>query len=199
MPSPSAQDFAISASKALLLRHSATNRNALNSLADGQIYYHSALAFLVAAWEAYIENLTRNFIQTVANPLDPKYLIIHGILLDRIEEYLKRFNTPSADNCRKLLVDYTGYDPIGDWVWSARRMGAVQTRARLDEILKVRHSFAHGFPIPTLSWTQSSSGEIRLTAAAIDDVNAFFKFMVKTTDNGMKNHLGASFGISAGW
>lgn len=189
----------MSAQKALTLRKTATNRNALDSLSESQIYYHSALAFLTAAWEAYVENLTRSFIGIVANPLDPKYLIIHGILLDRLEEFLKKFNTPSADNCRRLLVNYTGYDPIGDWVWTARRMGAVATRGRLDEILKVRHSFAHGFSIPTLSWTQSPSGRIRLTAIAIDDVNAFFKFMVKATDDGMRDYIESNFGVSTGW
>jgi len=199
VPSPPAQDFEDSSRKAMILRKSATKTGVLISPSDGQIYYHSALALLVAAWEAYIENLTRVFISEIADPLNIKYLNIHNILSDRLEDYLKRFNTPSFENSRNLLVNYTGYDPIGDWVWTARRMNAVATRERLNEILKVRHSFAHGFSIPSFSWTQSPSGQVRLTASAIDDVNAFLRFIVKATDNGMKKYIRNHFGINTGW
>ncbi|MEH2169888.1 MAG: hypothetical protein V7K41_25205 [Nostoc sp.] len=94
------------------------------------------------------------------------------------ERSLKQFNTPNADNSRNLLFQYTGYDPINDWVWSKRSMNALVTRQMLNDILQVRHSFAHGFPIPAFSWTQTPTGKVRLTAKAIKDVDALLQYLV---------------------
>ncbi|MCP3967835.1 MAG: hypothetical protein GY718_16030 [Lentisphaerae bacterium] len=53
-------------------------------------------------------------------------------------------------------------------------MGAQEVRERLNEILKVRHSFAHGFSVPAYSWIQNNSGRIRLTNKSLVDVDALF-------------------------
>ncbi|MEH2464305.1 HEPN domain-containing protein [Nostoc sp.] len=123
-------------------------RPILNS--QTQVYYHSVATF-VAGWEAYIEELVRNFFDITANPLDPQFYAVHSIAKNAAERSLKQFNTPNADNSRNLLVQYTGYNPINDWVWSKRSMNALATRQMLNDILQVRHSFAHGFSIPAYS------------------------------------------------
>lgn len=200
MPSPAALKYDRAVQKARVLRNTATDpRLRPISHSQVQIYYHSALATFVAAWEAYIEELVRNFFDVTANPLDSNFHAIHSIAKNTAERTLKQFNTPNADNTRNLLVLYTGYDPIGDWIWSTRSMNAVATRQMLNDILQVRHSFAHGFPIPAFSWTQTATGKIRLTAKAIKDVDSFFQYLVNVTDQGMKRHIQTVYGMVVLW
>jgi RiboL-PSP-HEPN len=198
--SPSAIKYQSAVVKARILRDTATDPRLGSMTVDKtQVYYHASLAVFVAAWEAYIENLVRDFFQITADPTNIKFHVIHTIANDTAERELKKFNTPNADNSRNLLIQASGYDAISDWVWSARGMGAVATRQRLDEILKVRHSFAHGFSIPAFSWNQASTGRVRLTAKSIDDVQSFFKFLVSTTDDGMKKHIKINYNINLVW
>ncbi|MEH2071405.1 MAG: HEPN domain-containing protein [Nostoc sp.] len=200
MPSSAASRYHKAAYKARVLRNTATDprlRPILNS--QTQVYYHSALAMFVAGWEAYIEELVRNFFDVTANPLDPQFHAVHSIAKNAAERSLKQFNTPNADNSRNLLFQYTGYDPINDWVWSKRSMNGLATRQMLNDILQVRHSFAHGFPIPAFSWTQTPTGKVRLTAKAIKDVDALLQYLVAVTDLGMKQNIQIIYGIVPPW
>lgn len=200
MPSPAAFKYKIASNTARTLRETATDpRLHPISRSQTQVYYHSALAAFVAAWDAYINELVRNFFTVTANPLDPKFHAVHSIARDTAERALEKFNTPNSENTRNLLIQNTGYDPIGDWVWSARSMSGLAVRQRLNEILRVRHSFAHGFAIPAYSWTQTPTGKVRLTAKVIDDVDAFFRHLVAVTDLGMKQHIQTIYGIVVPW
>ncbi|NES24107.1 MAG: hypothetical protein F6K41_35655 [Symploca sp. SIO3E6] len=153
MPSPAAVKYGLASKKAQILRQTATDiRLRPVSRNQAQVYYHSALAAFVAAWDAYINDLVRNFFDATSNPLDTKFHAVHTIARGKAEQALNKFNTPNWENTRNLLAECTGYDPIGDWIWRARHMNGVAVRQRLNEILKVRHSFAHGFSIPAYSW-----------------------------------------------
>jgi hypothetical protein len=200
VPSPAALKYKNLSNTGRTLRETATDsRLHPISRSQTQVYYHSALAAFVAAWDAYINELVRNFFTATANPLDPKFHAVHAIARDTAERALDRFNTPNSENTRKLLIENTGYDPIADWLWSARSMSGLAVRQRLNEILRVRHSFAHGFAIPAYSWTQTPTGKVRLTAKAIDDVDSFFRHLVAVTDLGMKQHIQTIYGIVVPW
>ena len=164
-----------------------------------QVYYHAALAAYVAAWDAYINNLVRDFYHVVADPSNPIFHAIYTIAQQTAEEGLKRFNTPNWENTRNLLNQYTGYDPINDWIWDRRGMGGQWIRERLNEILQVRHSFAHGFAMPAYNWTEAPSGKARLTSKAVQETEAFFKNLVKVTDEGMKAHIESTYGLTSVW
>ena len=98
-----------------------------------------------------------------------------------------------------ILEQYTGYDPINDWVWTRRGMVNQQVHERLNEILRVRHSFAHGFGMPDYDWTQSPSGRVRLTSKAIQETETFFRNLVKVTDRGMKAHIELTYKLANIW
>ena len=98
-----------------------------------QVYYHAALAAYVATWNAYISNLVRDFYDVIADPLNPKFDAIQTLAKRAAENALARFNTPNSENTRNLLVQYTGYDPIDDWIWPHHGMAGLQVRVRLNE------------------------------------------------------------------
>jgi hypothetical protein len=113
-----------------------------------QVYAHAALAALVAGWDAFLNEIVREFYRETAKPADSSFTRMHEVARVQAEIRLDRFNTPNWENGRDLLILATGHDPIADWVLSRRGMGVQQVRERLNEILKVRHSFAHGFATP---------------------------------------------------
>lgn len=162
-------------------------------------YLHASLALQVAAWESYIERVIEEVFAELADPLSAKYSTLHSLFQSRYLAYARGFNTPNWENCRQLLTDFTGYDPINDWSWPARQMSGPLLRVRINEILKVRHSFAHGVAMPSFGWNTSSAGEVRLTSAILGDVDACFRNLVAKTDRGLKRHLKASFGIKVSW
>ena len=189
LPSDAAVAYKLSAQKASLLRDTANRRELAISRSDKQIYYHAALATYVASWEAYVNKVVIGFFDSTSNPFDPKFHALHTIAKSTTERLLKRFNTPNAENTRNLFIQAIGYDPIADWQWPARSMSGLLLRERLNETLKVRHSFAHGFSIPSYSWTCSPSGRIRLTSNAIRNVEDFFAHLVSVTDQGIQSHI----------
>ncbi len=200
MSSPAASKYTIAAGRLQTLRRAATNRRLRPmSQEEIQVYYHASLAAYVATWEAYISNLVRDFYDVIADPLNPTFQAIYAIARQAAERALKRFHTPKSENTRSLLVQYTGYDPINNWVWTRRGIGGLQISKRLDEILQVRHSFAHGFGMPAYDWTQSPRGRVRLTSKVIQETEASFKNLVNVTDSGMKSHINQTYGISNIW
>lgn len=192
MPSPAASTYTTSASHIQTLRKAATDRRLRPmSLDEIRIYYHAGLTAYVAAWNAYIKNLVRDFYDAIVDPSDPKFRALYTIARKRAENALTRFNTPNAENTRNILVEYTGYDPINTLLWIQRE--------KLDDIVEVRHSFAHGFDMPTNTWTQSLSKRGHLTSKAVQETEAFFKNLVKVTDRGMKAHIESTYGLTNIW
>ena len=193
MPSPAASTYTTSVSRIGTLRKAATDRRLRPmSLDEIRIYYHAGLTAYVAAWNAYIKNLVRDFYDVIADPSDPKFRAVYAIARKRAENALKKFNTPNAENTRNILVWYTGYDPINTLLWIQRE--------KLDDIVEVRHSFAHGFDIQQPNaWMQSLSRRGHLTSKAIQEAEAFFKNLVKVTDNGMKAYIESIYGLTGFW
>lgn len=200
MASTAASNYFAGARRLRRLREAATDRRLPHrQLAEKQVYYHAALAGHVAAWDAYVNSLVREFYKEVDSRPNTAFQAVYEISRQATERALERFNTPNAENTRTLFAQYTGYDPIGDWVWTRRGMVGVQVRERLNEILRVRHSFAHGFAVPGYDWTQSPSGRVRLTSKTIRDTEAFFSNLVRVTDNGMSNHIRLTYGVVVSW
>jgi hypothetical protein len=114
----------------------------------------------VAAWQAVIQDLTLACADLSApGPNDAMSLPTYSLIAGRVRTEVGAFNTPNAQNTRKLLRA-AGFDPRPHWTWSqhAGRGKGMVTRtpadaeARIDEWLKLRHAIAHGDPaLPAVS------------------------------------------------
>jgi|GEM_PF-6541051 len=177
------------------LRKTQTQKNKNN---EKQIYYQASLAATVAAWDSYIKAVTGEFIsKTFSRSSDSFYLITHNSLQIQFKEKTKRLNTPSFDNARNHILEFTGYDPISDWDYPKLNWSHFQVKNRLEEILKVRHSFAHGFPTPPLPWTTSiTGGGTRLKLDDIKFNEIIITHLVRTTDRKLEVHLSNNFGLN---
>lgn len=164
-----------------------------------QVLYGAAFVSQVAAWNAYVSNIIINFFDSVTAPFDRNFSALHALSMNSAEARLKKFSTPNSENTRNLMIACTGYDPWMDWQWPRRTMNALATRARLDEALKVRHSLAHGFSMPTYNWNTNKAGEVRLTMGIISWHRAFFDNLVLTTDKGLSYYIAGTYGVEVGW
>jgi hypothetical protein len=196
MPSAAAIKYKALAARALIILKA--DRKGL-SRQDVQALYGGAFVAQVASWNAYIAALVPCFFQETSNPADSKFHAMHALADMVAKLHLERFNTPNAENTRTLLLTAIGYDPWPDWQWPIRHMNGLSVRNRLNEILKVRHSLAHGFTMPGFSWTQAASGEIRLTVSELAWSRSFLNHLVSITDLGVKNHIVRLYGHTPSW
>jgi RiboL-PSP-HEPN len=193
MPSPAAMKYFNHLQKAKILRELANDRR-VRSTPRIEICRHASLATQVATWDAYVNNLVRTFFEVTTDSLTTKFHALHQMARSISEQALEKFNTPNYENTRNLLIQYTGYDPINDWNWPG--YNSVQVRERLNQILKVRHSFAHGFAIPAYPWTQSATtGAVELTDQALGDVDLFKSFILDLELNTLRWPTGKLFKI----
>ncbi len=202
MPSQAAVEFgrARVAAGLLLTAASTSPQTRTNASSHKAACLHAALAMLVAAWEAYLERLVREVQREIADSTQVKLSAVLSLLVDITESEVRRFNTPNAHNSRTLLITYIGYDPINDWQWPGGGLSGVQARARLDEILRIRHSFAHGFPLPTdIPWVRSGNRNGVLNIGTLKSVDKFFAHLIVVTDHGVKSHLSLTYGVAPSW
>lgn len=202
MPSRAALEFSRARVNAGLLIAAAGLRPKVraNTAVHKATCLHAALAMLVAAWEAYLERLVLEVQREIADASQMRFSAVLSLLTLITDKEVKRFNTPNADNSRDLLYTHTGYDPINDWQWPAGGLTGIQARERLNEILRIRHSFAHGFPIPTnIGWVRDRNRAGILNVATLRLVERFLAHLVDVTDAGIERHLSSAFSFTPSW
>lgn len=154
---------------------------------------HASLAGLVSAWEAYIEAITLEAIDCLVDPSDLKRSAIVQVLRKEAQRATESFNTPNFDNARTLLLRYTGFDAYTSMQSPRLGLGVPQTQTRLNEILRVRHSFAHGLPIPNYSWLSRYGVSSRLTKRAVENVDILLGDLVAEIDRDLGAFMVATF------
>ena len=124
---------------------------------------------------------------------------MHTLANSIARSQLERFSAPNAENTRNLILASTGYDPWTDWQWPARRMNALAVRNRLNEILKVRHSLAHGFAMPAIFLESIGVRRNSITLYDFERTRTFLDHLAASTDRGMKLHLNTVYSIVPKW
>ncbi len=164
---------------------------------------HAALANQVAAWDAYVKALSQEYFAATANPIDIRFSAMHELLRSQLENELKRFNTPNSENSRNLLLKYAKFDPWPSWTdikfSGANITASLVTRSTLDEILRLRHSFAHGFSIPAFHWNTNSTGSATLDCRVLSNTRQFLNQICDKTDRAIAVHISTQHGIPHPW
>ena len=186
----------------LLISHAGRQRGSA-ALPSKQVFLHAALTSQVAAWDAFVKGLSREYFSTTSIPTDAKYSIVHSLLQGRFDSAVQKLNTPNSDNMREFFVSYTGFDPWPQWInikfGNTLLASSLLVRNRIDEIFKVRHSFAHGFTMPLYSWNTDSSGAAHLDCRTLRNTGRFLDQVCIKTDAGLSLHISSQFGIPRPW
>lgn len=166
---------------------------------DAEPALHAALASAVSAWEGYIEAVTLEAIDAVALGANAEVLWLTSLLRGEASRAIEKFNTPNAENCRDLLLRFTGFDAFPAMQSSRLSLPSHLARVRLNEVLKVRHAFAHGFAIPAYSWTTRYGVQNRLTKRAVSDASSLIDDLVSGIDSGLAQHIRTAFPARVIW
>ena len=145
----------------------------------------AAVVMCVSAWEAFVEELVREALERIRPPAPS--LGVWPALNASARGAVGRFNTPNTDQVRTLFSDAIGMQDVqANWSW--RGCTPAQARARLHEVMELRHQIAHGVnPRPTIHNRYSS---------ALPD---FFRRLGRCTDAAVRRYLVATLGVMAPW
>lgn len=173
--------------------------------------HQAGVVMTVAAWQAYIEKFVREALDVIevdiadptAVPPAPNWAR-HSFSLRRaaIEIQLKKFNTPNTVNVRDLLDGSFGFKPWPCWEWrqGPRQWDENKTRKRTEDWVAVRHTIAHGYPLPNDKvFLQDANGNARLTKGLLEECLKHFKHVALKTDEGLREYLVNRYGIIAPW
>ena len=167
------------------------------------VFLHAALTTQVAAWDVYIKALVIEYFSVITNIPDVRYMALHDLCQQAMERAEKKLNTPNSENSRTFFIQHTGFDPWPSW--SPINFGLITfsssllVRERLDEVLKLRHSFAHGSAMPLYSWNGNTTGSAQLTCATVKITGKFFTDICMKTDVAMATHISFQHGIPKPW
>lgn len=176
---------------------------------EQEALHHAGVVMTVAAWQAYIEKVsyeTLDWIESLILYIDngsaaPAWArSTFYMRKPAVSQAIGALNTPNSDNVRKLLKTSFGYDPFLDWSWSAglRNWTPTQFCDRTNQWLRVRHTIAHGVPLPdNLPWIKGANGTARLNLTLLLDCRRHFEKLVELTDAGLSQHLRTEHGRKA--
>lgn len=154
---------------------------------------HASLASYVSAWEAYVEAVVVEALDRAMVGATQSEIALIGLVRQEAVRAIDKFNTPNAENCRDLILRYTGCDVFPVMSSPSLGLAANFARGRLNEVMRVRHSFAHGFQIPSYSWTMRNGVGGRLSVKAIRSVRGLIVDFVNAIDNQLSIHMAAQF------
>jgi len=145
----------------------------------------ASVVMCVSAWESYLEEVLRESlegIRPVAAPVGPWAALKAGS-----DGAIGRFNTPNAENTRKLFASCLGIaDITNSWRW--RHCDPVTARRKLNEAMTKRHEIAHGVnPRPIIHNNYS------------EWLPGFFRNLGRCTDRAVRGHLVAVLGVAPPW
>lgn len=108
----------------------------------------------IAAWQAYIEALTSTIIESLGPPADSTtpgttLRVVWEGRRTEVADLIQRYSTPNSSNTLRLLRS-VAFDPEPAWTWGVGggRLTRGQVKDRLDRWVRIRHSIAHGSPLP---------------------------------------------------
>lgn len=168
-----------------------------NQTVTDQCLLKAAVAQAVGCWEGYIEAVLPEFVSKTRVQAHRKAWTLIVQFESLVDKLAKALNTPNWDKSRELILSITGMDPYASWIWPPRFTNQTDTKAFFNGILDVRHSFAHGFAVPTNVPGLAIPGE--LVSSYVTDATACLEFFAATIDKLLEHELTHRHGCAAGW
>lgn len=103
-----------------------------------EVFKRAGLVMALTAWETYVED---RVVEGVRQRLPEQLSHPEKFLVAKLEEELKKFNTPTADKTRKLFTDYLGIDVMTEWRWNG--VDVLKAGKTLDALVKKRGDAVH--------------------------------------------------------
>ncbi|MDZ4254453.1 MAG: hypothetical protein U1A72_17935 [Sulfuritalea sp.] len=162
-----------------------------------QCLLSAAVAQAVGCWEGYLENVLREFVSKTRLQTHRRAWTLIVQFESLVDKLAAELNTPNWDKSRELILNVTGMDPFPSWIWTPRFANQTDTKAFFDGILKVRHSFAHGFLVPNDVPGLAVPGTMDLayTTSAISCI----QFFAEKTDDLLEYELTHRHACATGW
>lgn len=157
----------------------------------------AAVAQAVGCWEGYLEAVLKEFVSKTRVQAHRRAWTLIVQFESLVEKLTSELNTPSWDKARELILNITGMDPYGSWIWVPRFANQNDTQAFLKGVMDVRHSFAHGYATPPGVPGVAAPGV--LDAAYVQDVVECLTFFATRTDDLLEHELTHRHGCVAGW
>jgi hypothetical protein len=137
-----------------------------------EVFKRAGLVMALTAWETYVEDRilegVKERVSKVATPAE-------RFMLAKLDEELKRFNTPATEKTRKLFLDYLEVDVTAAWHWNG--IDVAKAKEKLDALVKKRGDAVHrakvvsALPAPHL-----------VTKDDLEKAIRFFKQLVLVTE-----------------
>lgn len=149
--------------------------------ASAEVLKRAGLVMALTAWETYVEDRARE-------ALGIQLKLIAGsrcgdFMSQKLENELKRFNTPNSSKTRQLFVDYLGVDVTESWIGLST--DAAGNRKALDTLIFKRGQAVHRSKV-------QSSGPPSSHLVKRDELEKairFIKLLVEKTDQSLNENL----------
>ena len=171
--------------------------------------HRAGVVLTVAAWQAYvekilIEGLNAIHADMVHGPNPAPNWARHTFQLRRAEILIsiKKFNTPDDVKVRDLFQESLAFNPWPSWEWrqGPRQWDQQEMRRRTNGWIRVRHSIAHGFELPTdIVWLQDQHHRPRLTLSLLQECRSHFLHLAARTDNALADFIVLNHGVPRPW
>lgn len=157
----------------------------------------AALSIQVAALEVYFKELLRNYFDVADFGSGDSLDYHHRILLKgRWDDYVKKVNSINATKARELMLYFSGFDVIQHW--NGIKFGAKELRTNIqvfqqfNEIVEIRHSFAHGLPMKQYHWLEGRDRS-NLSCKDLHNTKIFLSKLVAKNDMEFIKYLQSVF------
>jgi len=173
--------------------------------------HRAGVVLTVAAWQAYVEKVLNEGLQYIQDSIvapvggvaPPSWATsAFSVRKAAIRQRIGDFNTPNADNVRRLFKDALDFDPRPSWNWyvSRRHWDSAAFCQRTNSWLKIRHTIAHGDDLPPdIDWIRGSNGRARLTLSLLAECRKHFHYLANKTDQAFSADICNKYGLAAPW
>lgn len=168
-----------------------------NQMLTDQCLLKAAIAQAVGCWEGYVEAVLPEFVSKARVQAHRKAWTLIVQFESLVDKLASDLNTPNWDKSRELILNVTGMDPYASWIWGPRFTNQTDTKSFFNGILDVRHSFAHGFAVPTNVPGLTTPGQ--LDSAYVADATACLEFFAAIVDSLLEHELTHRHACTAGW